>query len=91
MRRNKAFRRNEREKHIKRKLYILKHACAAEPWKPAGYFDKNKIHCSCEQCQAGRKTNAKKGYTQSINRTGKNWKRKDIAHMLKEKDTYDET
>lgn len=49
--RNRSYYRDVRDRHIKRKLYILRD-CLHDPYtlKFDGMASKNKIHCSCILC-----------------------------------------
>lgn len=59
----------------RRRLNIIKHIWSREPWKPSGYFSKNKVHCSCPSCQRWAKTNSMM--------VKKNWKHSDKKKLLK--------
>lgn len=85
MKRTKAFRREQRKRHINHKIYIIRYHWGREPWKPEGYYSKNKVHCSCPTCSGYRKTNSKFVTTFG---SGKNWSKRDMKQILREFDTY---
>ena len=88
MKRSKPYRRYQRRKHMKKKVNIIKNIWGQHDlYKPEGYYNKNKVHCSCDVCSGYRKTTSK--FVTKFH-LGKNWKKRDAAQLLREKDYYDE-
>lgn len=81
--RDRNYRREQREKHIKKRKDIVKNVYFLPILKCDGKYNKNKVHCSCGMCMA--KTNNKtkrhiKGGNYAPNR---NWKPSDKRKLDK--------
>ena len=75
-RRNRAYYRKQRIKHIKRKKNISEHCYGYDWYQVDGAYSKGKIHCSCPLCSAKTNNKRRHGYNHS-----KNWKPSDLKKI----------
>ena len=75
-RRNRAYYRKQRIKHIKRTKNISEHCYGYDWYQVDGAYSKGKIHCSCPLCSAKTNNKRRHGYNHS-----KNWKPSDLKKI----------
>lgn len=75
-RRNRAYYRKQRIKHIKRKKNISEHCYGYDWYQVDGAYSKGKIHCSCPLCSTKTNNKRRHGYNHS-----KNWKPSDLKKI----------
>jgi hypothetical protein len=83
MKRDRAYYREQRQKHIDRKKKIIKDQQYPLFWgyKYEGELSKGKIHCSCGMCRSKTNNKGKHRLIHGNYAPSKNWKHSDLQKI----------